>query len=296
MKLKITLLTLSILIGISGCSKQTDYAESATADSAATDAVAVAADATADTQSSNAVQEVQSPSQLMATQQSALEQNRKLVKSSQLSFGVEDVQKTILDIEKQLLGVNGYIEAKQLDYQTEDVETRNKLDGSVDVFEKIKPVATMTVRVPNAQVSAFLNSLLPMVKHFDHQVYEAKRYELKLLEEKMNTANESYGASGGVRTQLQILTEKEVQDRLNYSTISLKIYEEAELRRSKDINLNRVASIYSDPFFERVWASIKMGFIAVREVLVWLVMLWPLFVILAIGYGIYRKFFYNKKI
>lgn len=298
MNTKLNILALSIVLTLSGCSKKQDYSEESVADSAATEAVAASADAVAtdsvSVERESTIQEVQNPTQILANQQSQLEQSRKLVKTSQLSFWVGDIQKSVLAIEKQLLEVNGYIEEKHVDYQNEGVETRNKLDGTIDVFEKIKPVAILTVRVPNAEVSTFLNGLIPLIKDFNHQNYEAKRYDLKLLEEKMRTANDAYGASNAVKNQLQALTEREVQDRLNYSTISLQIYQDAQLRRSTDINLNRIANIHSDPFLHRVWESIKMGFIALREVIVWLLMFWPLFIIGGIAFWVYRKFFYKK--
>lgn len=290
----ITILAMSTVLVVTGCSKKTDYAESeAIADAVTTNESPVAADASAEAAMTNenagAIQSVQNPSEILSTQQSALEQNRKLVKSSQLTFEVDELQKTTHAIEQKLLEVNGYIETKSIEYQVQDYETRNKLDGTVDVFEKVKPVADLTVRVPNAQVTAFLNSVLPLMKNFNHQSYEAKRYELKLLEEKMRTANESYGASNGVANQLQRLTQQEVQDRLNYSTISLQYFQAAQVRQGQDLNINRIANIHSDPFFSRVWESIKTGFVALREVIIWLILIWPMYIILIVIYLIYRK-------
>lgn len=291
----ITVMLISTVLIASGCSKKTDHAETeASAEVAVADtSEAVAADASADAASvaegEGAIQSVQNPDEILATQQSALEQNRKLVKSSQLTFEVDELQKTTKAIEQKLLEVNGYIETKNIDYQVQDHEARNKLDGTVDVFEKVRPVADLTVRVPNAQVTQFLNSVLPLMKNFNQQSYEAKRYELKLLEEKMQTANESYGASNAVANQLQRLTQKEVQDRLNYSTISLQYFQNAQVRQSQDININRIANIHSDPFLSRIWESVKTGFVALREVIVWLVVIWPMYIILIALYFIYRK-------
>lgn len=295
MEKKIAIIMISSVLLISGCAKKTEESTEYTSDSVAA-ADAVATDASAEVESAASVsaegapQAVANPEQLLMVQQSQLEQNRQLVKSSQISFEVDQLQKATQEIEKKLLEVNGYIELKQIDYQIEDQEYRNKLDGTIDVFEKIKPTAQLTVRVPNAQVSNFLNNLVPIIKNFNQQSYEAKKYELKLLEEKMNTAQQTYGESRALSNQFQQLTQQEVKDRLQYSTISLQYYQVAQVRQSKDLNINRIANIHSDPFLMRIWASIKMGFIAVREVLVWLVMLWPLYLVLLVGFVGYRKF------
>lgn len=285
MEKNIAIIMMSSILLMSGCAKKAEDSMASSAEVAASDASAVEAEAAV---AADAAQPVENPNELLMTQQSQLEQNRQLVKSSQVSFEVDQLQKATQEIEKKLLEINGYIELKQIDYQVQDHEYRNKLDGTIDVFEKVKPTAQLTVRIPNAQVSDFLNSLIPIMKNFNQQVYEAKRYELKLLEEKMNTSQQSYGASRGVNNQLQQLTQQEVKDRLQYSTISLQYYQVAQVRQSKDLNITRIANIHSDPFLMRIWESIKTGFIAVREIIVWLVMLWPLYIALLLGFMGYR--------
>ncbi len=170
-------LTIILILGSTalGCSKKPEgpASEAAmTTETAAADSQAVHDNA------------VQNPEQLASNQQSALEQNRQLVKSAQLQFEVKDVLKTTSALEQQLLQYNGYIEEKQINYQVSDRSERDRIDGSVDIYEKITPTVQLTVRIPNADVTAFLNNLLPLMLNFNTQSYEAKRYELKLLEEK----------------------------------------------------------------------------------------------------------------
>lgn len=245
---------------------------------------------------SQAVQEnaAQNPEQLVSNQQSALEQNRQLVKSAQLQFEVKDVLKTTSALEQQLLQYNGYIEEKQINYQVSDRSERDRIDGSVDIYEKITPTVQLTVRIPNAQVTSFLNNLLPLMLNFNTQSYEAKRYELKLLEEKLNTANQSNSGSNAVNNQLQQLTNLEVKDRLAYSTIRLEFFQQSQVRKTHDLNINRIATLDSDPLFSRIWEAIKVGLYGFRETIIWLVMLWPLYVAIAILWGI-RRWYKAKK-
>ena len=268
-----------------GCSKKEE--------SAASDAAVAMESAGAESKAAPADNVAQNPDQLLSTQQSALEQNRQLVKSAQLQFEVKDVLKTTATLEQQLLQYNGYIEQKQIDYQISDSSRRDHVDGSVSIYEKITPTVQLTVRIPNAQVTTFLNNLLPLMLNFNTQSYEAKRYELKLLEDKLNTANQGSGASNSINNQLQQLTDLEVKDRLAYSTIRLEFFQQAQLRKSQDLNINRVATLDSDPLFSRLWESIKMGLYGFREVFIWLVMLWPLYVVITAFWSI-RRFYKNR--
>ncbi|MFV5190666.1 DUF4349 domain-containing protein [Acinetobacter courvalinii] len=274
-------LTIILILGSTafGCSKK----EEGLASDAAVATESVALD-------SQAVQQnaAKNPEQLVSQQQNALEQNRQLVKSAQLQFEVKDVLKTTSALEQQLSQYQGYIEEKQINYQVSDRSERDRIDGSVDIYEKITPTVQLTVRIPNQQVTPFLNQLLPLMLNFNSQSYEAKRYELKLLEEKLNTVNQSNSASNAVNNQLQQLTNLEVKDRLAYSTIRLEFFQQAQVRKTHDLNINRIATLDSDPLLSRIWEAIKIGLYGLRETIIWLVMLWPLYLAIAIFWGIRR--------
>lgn len=274
-------LTVILILGSSlvACSKHPDHAANEAV--VATESIAL---------DSEAVQEnaAKNPEQLVSQQQNALEQNRQLVKSAQLQFEVKDILKTTSALEQQLSQYNGYIEEKQINYQVSDRSERDRIDGSVDIYEKITPTVQLTVRIPNEQVTPFLNQLLPLMLNFNSQSYEAKRYELKLLEEKLNTANQSNSASNAVNNQLQQLTNLEVKDRLAYSTIRIEFFQQAQVRKTRDLNINRIATLDSDPLLSRIWEAIKVGLYGLRETIIWLVMLWPLYLAIAILWAIRR--------
>lgn len=280
-------LTIILILGSSlvACSKHPDHAANEAA--VATETAAANSQAIQDNAAKN-------PEQLVSQQQNALEQNRQLVKSAQLQFEVKDVLKTTSVLEQQLSQYQGYIEEKQINYQVSDRSERDRIDGSVDIYEKITPTVQLTVRIPNQQVTPFLNQLLPLMLNFNSQSYEAKRYELKLLEEKLNTANQSNSASNAVNNQLQQLTSLEVKDRLAYSTIRLEFFQQAQVRKTRDFNINRIATLDSDPLLSRIWEAIKIGLYGLRETIIWLVMLWPLYLAIAILWGI-RRWYKAKK-
>ncbi len=193
---------------------------------------------------------------------------------------MQDVLKTTSTLEQQLLQYNGYIEEKQVNYQVSDSSQRNRIDGTVDIYEKITPTVQLTVRLPNDQVTTFLNTLLPLMLNFNSQSYEAKRYELKRLEEKLNTANQSNSPSNAVNNQLQQLTDLEVKDRLAYSTIRLEFYQQPKVRKRHDLNIHRIATLDSDPLMTRIAESFKVGLAYFKETLLWLIQFWAFYLVI----------------
>ena len=281
-KLAIILVVSSTIVG---CSKKEE--------GAASDA-SVATESAAPNSETIRANAAKNPEQLVSTQQSALEQNRQLIKSAELKFEVNDVLKTTSTLEQQLLQYNGYIENKQIDYQVNDRSQHDRIDGTVDVYEKITPTVQLMVRIPNDQVTTFLNHLLPLMLNFNTQSYEAKRYELKLLEEKLNTANQSNSASNAVNNQLQQLTDLEVKDRLAYSTIRLEFFQQPKVRKSHDLNIHRIASLDSDPLLTRIAEAFKIGLSYFKETLIWLIQFWAFYIVI-IAIWLIRKAYKTRK-
>ncbi|ENU28064.1 DUF4349 domain-containing protein [Acinetobacter modestus] len=281
-KLVIILVVSSTIVG---CSKKEE--------GAASDA-SVATESAAPNSETIRANAAKNPEQLVSTQQSALEQNRQLIKSAELKFEVNDVLKTTSILEQQLLQYNGYIENKQIDYQVSDRSQHDRIDGTVDIYEKITPTVQLIVRIPNDQVTTFLNHLLPLMLNFNTQSYEAKRYELKLLEEKLNTANQNNSASNAVNNQLQLLTDLEVKDRLAYSTIRLEFFQQPKVRKSHDLNIHRIASLDSDPLLTRIAEAFKIGLSYFKETLIWLIQFWAFYIVI-IAIWLIRKAYKTRK-
>ena len=123
---------------------------------------------------------------------------------------------------------------------------------------------------------------------------EAKRYELKLLEEKLNTANQSNSASNAVNNQLQQLTDLEVKDRLAYSTIRLEFFQQPKVRKSHDLNIHRIASLDSDPLLTRIAEAFKIGLSYFKETLIWLIQFWAFYIVI-IAIWLIRKAYKTRK-
>lgn len=216
------LIALICAVILTGCSKKAEESpESASADSAAVAADSAQVEpvaASADQQPNTTPVTEQKPEVILNTQVNAAEATRRMVREASVNFTAQDVIKTTLAIEKITLEAGGFIEQKNIDFNVVDVRSQKIADGKIKVFEKINPLADMVIRVPSERAAGVVNQLLPLMFFLNQQQYSAKRYELRLLEDKISQTQ--YVPSDTRNSQLSEiarLTRMEVQDRVSYS-------------------------------------------------------------------------------
>lgn len=296
------ILALSLIL-ISGCSKK---AEEASADSATNSSVEVAsqdiqnakqaadqavADAASPSNPNTTPVTEQKPETILTTEVSDAEKARRMVREAQVDFTAKDVVKTALEIDKLTFQAGGFIEQKNINFDVMDTQTQKIGDGKIRVFEKVNPHAEIIVRVPSDKAAVYVNQLLPLMFFLNQQQYSAKRFELKLLEEKM--AQTQTVPSDTRRTELNEisrLTQLEVQDRVRFSTISISIKQPAMVRESLDVDVDAVARLNGNSFWKRAWDGVQYGWHFILDLLVILITIWPLYLIILVLIILYRLF------
>lgn len=287
-----------ITLCLSACSKSPDHADiaSETTDTANSASAKVEgmdeSTQDADLKQADTAQDV--PTTLVSEQVNPVEKARKMVKTAAVDFEVKDVYQTGLALEQLTVQFAGFVEQKDIEKQQIEQFSRRNTDGSQTIFSKIQPRASMVVRIPSAHTQRFINSLPKFMLFLNEQRYEAKRLELRLLQEKLNQQANSADASNTqasnrLTADIARLTQQEVEDRLNYSTIQLTFSQAATLHQVKDIQL-KVLAKQQDNFFVRVWQSIYQGAVGFLDFIVVAIVLWPLWLILLIGGGIVWKY------
>ncbi|MBJ8551720.1 DUF4349 domain-containing protein [Acinetobacter bereziniae] len=292
------ILALSLVL-ISGCAKKAEEAaESASAQDSqvvAQDAVQ-AADASEKSNEQAAENTVdttpvteQKPETILSTDVSQAEKERRMVREAQVNFTAKDVVKTALEIDKLTFQAGGFIEQKNISFDVLDKQTQKIGDGKIRVFEKVDPHAEIIVRVPSDKAAVYVNQLLPLMYFLNQQQYSAKRFELKLLEEKMaQTQTVPSDTKQSQLNEISRLTQLEVQDRVRFSTISITIKQPAMVRESLDVDVDAVARLNGDGFWKRAWEGVQYGWQFILDLLVILVTIWPLYLLIMIGCIIYR--------
>ena len=292
------ILALSLVL-ISGCAKK---AEEAAESASAQDSQVVAQDAVqaADTSEKSNEQAAentvdttpvteQKPETILSTDVSQAEKARRMVREAQVNFTAKDVVKTALEIDKLTFQAGGFIEQKNISFDVLDKQTQKIGDGKIRVFEKVDPHAEIIVRVPSDKAAVYVNQLLPLMYFLNQQQYYAKRFELKLLEEKMAQTQTVPGDTKQSQlNEISRLTQLEVQDRVRFSTISITIKQPAMVRESLDVDVDAVARLNGDGFWKRAWEGVQYGWQFILDLLVILVTIWPLYLLIMVGCIIYR--------
>lgn len=293
------ILTLSLVL-LSGCAKKSEEAAESSASAPDTQVVAQDAAQAADAAEKSTEQAAensvdttpvteQKPETILSTDVSQAEKARRMVREAQVNFTAKDVVKTALEIDKLTFQAGGFIEQKNISFDVLDVKTQKIADGKIRVFEKVDPHAEIIVRVPSDKAAVYVNQLLPLMYFLNQQQYSAKRFELKLLEEKIGqTQSIPSDAKQSQLNEISRLTQLEVQDRVRFSTISIAIKQPAMVRESLDVDVAAVARLNGDSFWKRAWEGVQYGWQFILDLLVILVTIWPLYLLVFLGLIIYR--------
>lgn len=293
------ILTLSLVL-LSGCAKKSEEAAESSASAPDTQVVAQDAAQAADAAGKSTEQAAensvdttpvteQKPETILSTDVSQAEKARRMVREAQVNFTAKDVVKTALEIDKLTFQAGGFIEQKNISFDVLDVKTQKIADGKIRVFEKVDPHAEIIVRVPSDKAAVYVNQLLPLMYFLNQQQYSAKRFELKLLEEKIGqTQSIPSDAKQSQLNEISRLTQLEVQDRVRFSTISIAIKQPAMVRESLDVDVAAVARLNGDSFWKRAWEGVQYGWQFILDLLVILVTIWPLYLLVFLGLIIYR--------
>ena len=276
---------------LTSCSKKTEKYTESNADVAAEQTAAAASADAADEvlEVDTQPQTAQKPDQILSTAVNEAERSRQMLREAGVDFSAKDVVKTGLSIDKMVFEAGGFVEKKNIGFEVIDRREQKLSDGKIRVFEKVAPHADMIVRVPSDRAAQFVNQLLPLMHFLNSQQYSAKRYELKLLEEKINlTHSTATGTRNRQLDEISRLTEKETQDRLRFSTIQLRFDQPVQVREHLDINLTAVSHMQAESFWLRAWNGIVYGWKFVLDLLVVLVTIWPIYLLGLSGWLIYR--------
>lgn len=273
---------------LAGCAKKNEEMATEAESAVAADAVSTDAVETANDANTTPVTE-QKPDVILNTEVNPAEAARRMVREANVNFTAQDVVKATLAVEKIAIDAGGFIEQKNIDFNVVDTEKQSIAEGKIKVFEKIDPLAVMVLRVPSERAAGVVNQLLPLMFFLNQQQYSAKRYELKLLEEKIaQTQSVPSDTRNSQLNAISRLTQMEIQDRVRYSTISLAINQPTLVRERIDIDVAAVARLNGDSFWKRAWNGIQYGWQFVLDLMVLLITIWPLYILALLLYVLYR--------
>lgn len=239
---------------------------------------------------------------------------RKFIRTADLKFRAKDVLKVTYQIEDIAAKFGGFVTytnlTSNMDYHT--VAQVSK-DSSLESTH-YTVINTMTLRVPNTKLDSTLKSIGALVDYMDFRVIRANDVGLSILsnkltqertqkhEKRITEAIDKKGKKLWETTDAEddlfyrqeqadnaLIANYSMMDQIQYSTVSLNIYQKQAIKHELIANNKNIAS-YEPAFHLKLMDSLYSGWEILEAFILFVVRLWGLLIFFLIAYLIYRKF------
>lgn len=230
-----------------------------------------------------------------AAKVSGVDSLRKFIRTAQLEFKVANVFNSTHKIEDLTKSFGGFTTTSNLHNEIRSNQTyRISKDSSIEITEYVVK-AKLEVRIPKVNLDTFLRSLAPMVVFINTRNVSAHDIQLDIMETELaqlrnqtfveETKAASVNSTNGRVAALSAQADADAAkierlmmlDKVEYSTVTIDIYQNSEVRYEKNANQNK--DLFTPSFGERLWSSIKIGFVIIEELFLFIIKLWGLIVV-----------------
>lgn len=239
---------------------------------------------------------------------------RKFIRTADIKFKVKDVTKSTYFIEDATAKFGGFVTFTDLKSEIiEKNETKVSQDSTL-ITTKYAVTNDITIRVPNTRLDTILKTIAKQIDFLDYRIIKADDVSLKLLsnqltqkrgensEKRLEKAIDSKGKKldNVIEAEEKLDTKKENQDiaklenlslkdQVNFSTISLSIYQNQSVRQEMTPNEKSI-NAYRPNIGLQIWDSIKTGWFMLEAIIAFVFQLWGIALIgFLIWFG-YKKF------
>lgn len=239
---------------------------------------------------------------------------RKFVRTANLKFKVKSVINSTYDIEAITTRHSGFVTYTNLTSNIENVSiTAISADSSLETTKYVV-VNSITLRVPNTKLDTALKDIAKNIDYLDYRIIKADDIALQLLSnsltqkratkqsERLENAIDNRGKKLREtsdaeellnNTQAQAdnakISNLSLKDQINFSTVSLIIYQRETIRRELIPNDKNIAA-YEPGFGTKLFDALKDGLYVLSEVFIFLVEIWWLILLGVAGYFVWRKY------
>ncbi len=244
--------------------------------------------------------------------------SRKFIRTADLKFRVKDVFKATLSLEDIAASYGGFVTYTHLNSSIDRKDvTPISADSSLEsIFYTVKN--ELIIRVPNTKLDSAIRTMAIHIDYLDYRTIKAQDVTLSLVSNKLTQKriedhseritdaidNRGKKLKETSNAEENLLNKKEladkaklsslsIQDQIDYSTINLNIYQRQSVKRSVMENFKNIDA-YQPSFFSQVWESIKTGWDVLKNIVVVLFGIWPLFLFAFLGWVVYKSFFKNS--
>ncbi len=238
----------------------------------------------------------------------------KFIRTADLKFRVKSVIKSTYDIEDLTARQGGFITYTNLTSNINNVlTTAVSKDSSLETTYYLVNNA-ITLRVPNTKLDTTLKEIAKNIDYLDYRIIKAYNVGLPILsnnliqkrslknEERITKAIDNKGGKLNETTVAEeVLLNKQEQadnakisnlslrDQINFSTISLSIYQRETLKReliSNDKNIDA----YQPNLGSKIMQALKSGWLILASIILFLMKLWGVLLFIIVALLLYKKF------
>ncbi|MFN8355446.1 MAG: DUF4349 domain-containing protein [Spirosomataceae bacterium] len=227
--------------------------------------------------------------------------NRKFVRTADLKFRVKNVADATIAIEQITRQLGGFVTLTDLQ-STVNQTTTTEVSADSSLEQMHYTVSnTMTLRVPSTQLDTTLKAITALIDYLDHRTLKADDVALQLVandltQQRMqrrvrNVARPlpyQWVIDGQQQADEAKVSNLALQDQLDFSTISLNIYEREKIN-SILLPSQRDIATYQPSFGSEVLTAMISGWKILKVLILSLIQLWSLVLIAGIGWLLYKR-------
>ncbi|MFY7811376.1 MAG: DUF4349 domain-containing protein [Flavobacterium sp.] len=229
--------------------------------------------------------------------------NRKFLRTASIKFKVKNVAKSTENIENVTNKLGGFVTYTNLESNVNDkTETRVSQDS---ILETVRYTVSnsITIRVPNAKLDTVIKTIAKEIDFLDSRLINSNDVSLQLLANEMaqkrNTnsrkrianaidtkgkkLNQIIDAEENIEAKNEAIDHQKIenlslQDQVNYSTLSLEIYQRESIKNTLFASEKSINN-YRPHLGMQIWDSAKTGWYMLESVIAFVIQLWAVFLI-----------------
>ncbi len=242
------------------------------------------------------------------------EEPRKFIRTADLKFKVKNVAKSTYAIETATTKFGGFVTYTNLQSTINDkIETKISQDSILETL-KYSVGNNIIIRVPNSKLDTVIKTIAKQIDYLDYRLIKADDVSLQMLSnelaQKRNTNNEKRiekaivikgkKLNDVIAAESNLATKKEqtdshklenlsLQDQVNFSTITLLLYQNESIKQEIIAN-QKDKYAYQTNFGLQILDALKSGWFILQDIIVFLFQFWWFIVFTSIGFFVYRKY------
>lgn len=245
---------------------------------------------------------------------------RKFIRTADLKFKVKNVTQSTYAIENITNKFDGFVTYTNLQTNIIDkFETKISQDSILETTH-YNVENNITIRVPNKRLDTVIKSIAKQIDFLDYRVIKADDVSLKMLanqlsqkrsstnEKRVEKAIDTKGKKINdiIEAENNLASQKEqndnsklenlsLQDQVNFSTLTLQIYQRESVKQEMIANTNDY-NHYKPNIGIRIIDSVKSGWYVLVDLIVFIFEIWWLLLIIIGGIFIYKKYLKRNKV